>query len=45
MYKKIIASFIFSILFTSALVGEEYQPSTAQLQMLEQLPPDQRANI
>ena len=45
MYKKIIASLIFSILFTSALVGEEYQPSTAQLQMLEQLPPDQRANI
>ena len=45
MYKKIIASLIFSILFTSALVGEEFQPSTAQLQMLEQLPPDQRANI
>ena len=45
MYKRIITSFIFSILFTSTLVGEEYQPSTAQLQMLEQLPPDQRANI
>lgn len=45
MNKKSLVIFLLASLYASSILTETFEPSAAQLQMLEQLPPDQRASV
>ncbi len=45
MDKKSLVIFLLASLYASSILTETFEPSAAQLQMLEQLPPDQRASV
>ena len=45
MNKKSLVILLLTILYGSSILAETFEPSAAQLQMLEQLPPDQRASV
>ena len=45
MNKKSLVIFLLTFLYASSILTETFEPSAAQLQMLEQLPPDQRASV
>jgi len=45
MNKKSLVIFLLTSLYASSILTETFEPSAAQLQMLEQLPPDQRASV
>ena len=45
MNKKSVVIFLLTSLYASSILTETFEPSAAQLQMLEQLPPDQRASV
>lgn len=45
MNKKSLVIFLLTTLYASSILTETFEPSAAQLQMLEQLPPDQRASV